>query len=139
MSKKLGTLKLAGVLTSSALVAASLTGCSPSGNSDDAEDEQVYCALEDGTILDPSECERRNSSGGGSSIFIWHAPGATYRDNFKPGDKLPTGGSKFPYNDSASRTAMKLPATGKITTGGFGTKVSGSGGFGKGFGVSRGG
>ncbi|WP_375432845.1 hypothetical protein [uncultured Friedmanniella sp.] len=99
--------------------------------------EDVYCATEDGTVIDERNCDE-NHPGGFGGGFIWiggfgGGRGLGYRLN---------GGQHFPYNDTAARQQAGLPATGRVTgSGGLGGKVtktssSKGGGFG---GSSRGG
>lgn len=98
------------------------------------EEQQAYCADENGVVVDPDFCEES----GGDGYFIYHSSG--YPTNAKPGYKL-AGGKRIAYNDSAARSKIGLPSSGKISSGGgFGgtAKVSG-GGFGGGFGGSGGG
>ncbi|MDT5039858.1 MAG: hypothetical protein QOE51_843 [Actinoplanes sp.] len=46
------------------------------------------------------------------------------------GSLLPTGGSRFAYNDRTSRSSFGLPSTGRIGNGTVKTSVVGKGGSG---------
>jgi hypothetical protein len=93
-------------------------------------DEGFYCADANGVIVDEDLCDD-NRSYGGSGVYpyyIWHSP--SYRSGYRIGSRLPSGGSKFAYNDKAARTSFGLPSTGKIGNGTVKTSVVGKGGSG---------
>jgi hypothetical protein len=87
--------------------------------------EGFYCADANGVIVDERYCDS-GYYGGGASYFIWHSSG--YRAGYPIGYRLPSGGSRFPYNDQSSRSRFGLPATGKIGNGTIKTNVVGKGG-----------
>jgi hypothetical protein len=97
-------------------------------DSSSEEDEGFYCATEDGTVVDEDNCDD-DGNGGGGGFFIWHSSG--YRSGYPVGTKL-KGGSKFPYNDRASRSAYGLPSTGRVGNGTIKSNVVGKGGSGSG-------
>jgi hypothetical protein len=90
------------------------------------QDEGFYCATDDGTIVDEDYCDDNNGGGGG--FFIWHSSG--YRSGYPVGSRLPAGGSKFAYNDQASRSRYGLPTTGRVGNGTIKSNVVGKGGSG---------
>lgn len=98
--------------------------------------EDVYCATEDGQVIDEKYCDDNNGSG--IRGFIWIG---AFGGGRGLGSRL-SGGQHFAYNDAAARQAAGLPRTGRVTgSGGLGGKVtkpttSKGGGFG---GSSRGG
>jgi hypothetical protein len=104
------------------LAAGGLAAC----DSDEYVDEGFYCADADGTIVDEDFCD--DDGGGGGGFFIWHSSG--YRSGYPIGSKLPAGGTKFAYNDAASRSKFGLPSNGKISNGTVKTSVVGKGGSG---------
>jgi hypothetical protein len=89
--------------------------------------EGFYCADANGVIVNESYCDDSRYYGG-APYYIWHSPG--YRAGYPIGSRLPSGGSKFAYNDQASRSSFGLPATGKIGNGTIKTSVVGKGGTG---------
>jgi hypothetical protein len=93
-------------------------------------DEGFYCADANGVIVDERYCDddRRSGYSGGGGYYIWHSPG--YRSGYPVGSKLPSGGSRFAYNDKAARSSFGLPSTGKIGNGTVKTSVVGKGGSG---------
>jgi hypothetical protein len=112
-------------LTSTFLLLAA--GGTAACDSSDEQDEGFYCATEDGTVVDEDNCDDDGNGGGGGGFFIWHSSG--YRSGYPVGTKL-SGGSKFPYNDRASRSRFGLPATGRVSNGTIKTNVVGKGGSG---------
>ena len=96
----------------------------------------MYCATEDGEVIDEKYCDDDNNNGIGGFIWI-----GSFGGGWGPGYRL-SGGQHFPYNDAAARERAGLPRTGKVTgPGGLGGKVTKTrttkgGGFG---GSSRGG
>lgn len=106
------------------LAAGGLAAC----DSDEYVDEGFYCADADGTIVDEDLCDDDGGGGGGGGFFIWHSSG--YRSGYPVGSKLPAGGTKFAYNDAASRSKFGLPSSGKISNGTVKTSVVGKGGSG---------
>src|ERR1700733_13504560 len=86
--------------------------------------EGFYCADANGRIVNESYC----ASGyyGGTPYYIWHSPG--YRSGYSIGSLLPPGGSRFAYNDQASRRSFGLPTTGRIGNGTIKSSVVGKGG-----------
>jgi hypothetical protein len=82
-------------------------------------------------IVDEDNCDDDNNravGGGFLPFFIWHSPG--YRSGYPVGSKLPSGGSRFAYNDRAARQSFGLPSSGKIGNGTVKTSVVGKGGGG---------
>jgi hypothetical protein len=124
-------------LATAFLASGAVTACS---SEPETYTEDVYCATEDGTVIDEKYCDDRSTGGFGGG-FIWIGG---FGGGFGPGYRLPVGQrtASMPYNDSAARVRAGLPATGRVTgTGGLGGKVtktttSKGGGFG---GSSRGG
>ncbi|GAB1694179.1 hypothetical protein [Krasilnikovia sp. M28-CT-15] len=109
------------------LAAGGLAACD---SGDDYQDEGFYCADANGVIVDEDYCDDDDSYHPGAGFFIWHSTG--YRSGYPIGHKLPAGGSKFGYKDSAARMAYGLPPTGKIGNGTIKTSVVGKGGSGSG-------
>jgi hypothetical protein len=92
--------------------------------------EGFYCADANGVIVDENYCDANHYYGGGVvPYYIWHSSG--YRTGYPIGSRLPTGGSRFAYNDQTSRKSFGLPATGRIGNGTIKTNVVGKGGSGK--------
>ena len=89
--------------------------------------EGFYCADANGVIVDERYCDDSHYYGG-APYYIWHSPG--YRAGYPIGYRLPAGGSRFAYNDQASRKSFGLPATGRIGNGTIKTNVLGKGGSG---------
>jgi hypothetical protein len=91
-------------------------------------DEGFYCADANGRIVDESYCDdnRHYAGGGVVPYYIWHSSG--YRSGYPIGSQLPSGGSRFAYNDQTSRKSFGLPATGRIGNGTIKTNVVGKGG-----------
>jgi hypothetical protein len=106
------------------LAAGGLAAC----DNDEYVDEGFYCADANGVVVDEDLCDDDNDggNGGGGGFFIWHSSG--YRSGYKVGHKLPSGGQKFAYNDSAARSRFGLPSSGKISNGTVKTSVVGKGG-----------
>ena len=101
-------------------------------DNDDTQDEGFYCADENGVVVDEDNCDDSNGGGGVGLLpfFIWHSSG--YRSGYPVGSRLPAGGSKFAYNDKASRSAFGLPTSGRIANGTVKTSVVGKTGGGTG-------
>jgi hypothetical protein len=115
-------------LTSTFLLLAA-GGVAACDNDDEYQDEGFYCADANGVIVDEDYCDDDNDRGGGGlGFFIWHS--TSYRSGYPVGTKLPAGGSKFAYNDKASRSAFGLPSTGRISNGTIKSSVVGKGGSG---------
>jgi hypothetical protein len=93
-------------------------------------DEGFYCADANGVIVDEDLCDDNNyhSGGGFYPYYIWHSP--SYRSGYGIGSRLPSGGSKFAYNDRTARSSFGLPSSGKIGNGTVKTSVVGKGGSG---------
>jgi hypothetical protein len=87
--------------------------------------EGFYCADGNGVIVDESYCDS-GYHGGVVPFFIWHSP--SYRAGYPIGYRLPAGGSRFPYNDTAARQRFGLPTTGRIGNGTIKSNVVGKGG-----------
>jgi hypothetical protein len=106
------------------------------GSPSETTTEDVYCANENGEVIDEKYCD--DDRGNGFGGFIWIGSFGAGRGL---GYRL-SGGQHFPYNDTAARERAGLPRTGNVTgSGGLGGKVtrpgsSKGGGFG---GSSRGG
>lgn len=114
-------------LTSTFLLLAA-GGAAACDNGDEYQDEGFYCADENGVIVDEDYCDDDGGGGGGGGFFIWHSSG--YRSGYPVGSKLPSGGSRFAYNDKASRAAFGLPSSGRVSNGTVKTSVVGKGGSG---------
>jgi len=122
-------------LTSTFLLLAA-GGAAACDNGNQYHDEGFYCADANGTIVDEDYCDDNNNGGGGGGFFIWHSSG--YRSGYPIGSRLPSGGSKFAYNDRTARSSFGLPSTGKIGNGTVKTSVVGKGGSGSGTGSKSG-
>ena len=115
-------------LTSTFLLLAA-GGVAACDNGGDYQDEGFYCADQNGVVVDEDYCDDDYDGGGGGLLFfIWHS--SSYRSGYPVGSKLPAGGSRFPYNDAASRSKFGLPSTGKIGNGTIKSSVVGKGGSG---------
>ena len=120
-------------LATAFLASGVVTACS---SDPEPQTDDVYCADENGTVIDEKYCDDDDSHFGGGFIWIGGFGGG------RPLGYRLSGGQHFPYNDGAARQRAGLPRTGKVTgTGGLGGKVtrpgsSKGGGFG---GSSRGG
>jgi hypothetical protein len=93
------------------------------------QDQGFYCADANGVVVDEDLCDdnRHVGSGAGAILpFIWYS--SLYRPGYSVGQRLPSGGSRFAYNDRAARQSFGLPATGKIGNGTVKTSVVGKGG-----------
>ncbi|AEV88396.1 hypothetical protein ACWT_7386 [Actinoplanes sp. SE50] len=107
------------------LAAGGASACS----NDRYHDEGFYCADENGVIVDEDYCDDHNGIyHGGGPYYIYHSP--SYRSGYRVGSKLPSGGSRFPYNDSGSRSTYGLPSTGRVGNGTVKSGVVGKGGGG---------
>ena len=95
-------------------------------DSQQEEDHTFYCVDQNDTIVDEDECDDRRGVGVGGLFFLAHS--ARYAKGLRPGTKLPAGGQKFAYNDTAARTQWGLPANGPVTNGTVKTGVVGRGG-----------
>ncbi|BBH64574.1 hypothetical protein ACTI_12590 [Actinoplanes sp. OR16] len=115
-------------LTSTFLLLAA--GGAAACDNDEYVDEGFYCADADGVVVDEDYCDDDYNGGGGTGFFIWHSSG--YSRGYPVGHRLPAGGSKFAYNDAASRSKFGLPSSGKISNGTVKTSVVGKGGSGSG-------
>jgi hypothetical protein len=91
-------------------------------------DEGFYCADEQGRIVDEALCDDNRVYGGSHPYYIYHSP--NYGAGLLVGSLLPTGGSRFAYNDRTSRSSFGLPSTGRIGNGTVKTSVVGKGGSG---------
>ena len=112
-------------LTSTFLLLAA--GGSAACDSNRYHNEGFYCADANGVIVDESYCDANHYYGGGAvPYYIWHS--SAYRAGYPIGSRLPSGGSRFAYNDQSSRKSFGLPATGKIGNGTIKTNVLGKGG-----------
>jgi hypothetical protein len=87
--------------------------------------EGFYCADANGVIVNESYCDASRGYGG-TPYYIWHSSG--YGAGYPIGSRLPTGGSRFAYNDQASRRSFGLPTTGRIGNGTIKSSVVGKGG-----------
>ena len=113
-------------LTSTFLLLAA--GGAAACDSDQYQDEGFYCADANGVVVDEDYCDDDDSYHGGGGFFIWHSAG--YRSGYPVGYRLPAGGSKFAYNDAASRSAHGLPPSGRVGNGTIKSSVVGKGGSG---------
>jgi hypothetical protein len=93
---------------------------------DSADDDHTfYCVDQNDTIVNEDDCDDDGNGHGG--FFFWaHSP--RYKRGLSAGAKLPSGGSKFAYNDAAQRSAWGLPATGRVSNGTVKSSVVGKGG-----------
>ena len=115
-------------LTSTFLLLAS-GGLAACDNEPEYQDEGFYCADENGVVVDEENCDDDRVGGVGLlPFFIWHS--TAYRPGYTVGTKLPAGGSRFAYNDTAARQRFGLPSTGRIANGTIKTSVVGKGGGG---------
>jgi hypothetical protein len=118
-------------LTSTFLLLAA-GGTAACDNGDKYHDEGFYCADANGVVVDEDYCDdtsnRYYGGGGGGGFFIWHSSG--YRSGYPVGYRLPSGGSKFAYNDRTARSSFGLPSSGRIGNGTVKTSVVGKGGSG---------
>ena len=113
-------------LTSTFLLLAA-GGAAACDNDDEYRDEGFYCADANGVIVDEDYCDDDDNRGGGvGGFFIWHS--TSYRSGYPVGSRLPSGGSRFAYNDRAARSSFGLPPSGRITNGTVKTSVVGKGG-----------
>lgn len=123
-----------GVGLATAFLASGVVSACSSGAETTTDD--VYCATEDGQVIDERYCDDDSNNGIGGFIWI-----GSFGSNRGLGYRL-SGGQHFPYSDGAARERAGLPRTGSVTgSGGLGGKVtragsSKGGGFG---GSSRGG
>lgn len=125
MNRRMSSRSVALTSTFLLLAAGGVAACD---NDDEYQDEGFYCADANGVIVDEDYCDDDDGGGGGGGFFIWHSSG--YRSGYPVGTKLPAGGSKFAYNDKASRSAFGLPSTGRISNGTIKSSVVGKGGSG---------
>ncbi|MEV6596995.1 hypothetical protein AB0M36_09050 [Actinoplanes sp. NPDC051346] len=102
-------------------------GAAACDSGDEYEEQGFYCADSNGVIVDEDRCDD-DDGGGGGGFFIWHSSG--YRSGYPIGSRLPSGGSKFAYNDKAARSSFGLPSSGRISNGTVKTSVVGKGGSG---------
>lgn len=111
------------------LAAGGTAACDDASEFDEAQNEVFYCATEDGTVVDEDLCDDDDDRGGlgiGGAFFLWHS--AAFASGYRPGTKLPPGGSRFAYNDRNARAAFGLPATGRVANGTVKSNVVGKGG-----------
>ena len=121
MNRRMTSKRVALTTTFLLLAAGGTAAC----DSSQEQDEGFYCADDNGTIVDEDYCDD-DGGGGGGGFFIWHSSG--YRSGYPVGSKLPAGGSRFAYNDKASRSAYGLPSSGRIGNGTIKSNVVGKGG-----------
>ncbi len=114
-------------LTSTFLLLAA-GGAAACDNDDDRQDAAFYCADANGQVVDEDYCDDDDSYHGGPGFFIWYS--SFYRPGYAVGTRLPSGGSRFAYNDVAARSRFGLPPTGRIGNGTVKTGVVGKGGSG---------
>jgi hypothetical protein len=107
-----GFVALAGLVATTGLVG----GC---GN--DEPEEQVYCADENGVIVDDDDCDDDERSR--SHFFFVGAFGR----GLLPGHRL-TGGTRFRADDASARRQYGLPGSGKVSNGSVVQSGFGSGG-----------
>ncbi len=113
------------VLTSAA--AGFLAGC---GTETEAEEQQVYCADEQGRVVDEDYCDDGYRGGGSYFFFVGSFGGNSYRAGDRiPGRYLSGGVTRISPGDTAARQRAGLPGSGKVTGG---TRVSGGIGSGTG-------
>ncbi|WP_083971808.1 hypothetical protein [Actinoplanes awajinensis] len=118
-------------LTSTFLLLAA--GGAAACSNDKYYDEGFYCADENGVIVDEDFCDDNGGRTGVSNgyyggYYLYHSP--SYRSGYPIGTKLPSGGSRFAYNDSASRSSYGLPSSGRVGNGTVKSSVVGKGGSG---------
>ena len=120
-------------LATAFLASGVVTACSSPATETYTED--VYCANEEGEIIDERYCDDDDRSFVGGFIWI-----GGFGRGLPLGYRL-SGGQHFPYNDAAARERAGLPRTGKVTgPGGLGgtvTKTRAGTSKGGGFGGSR--
>lgn len=107
------------------VAAGGLAACDDDSNDTKRENRQFYCTDEAGTVVDEKYCDQNTGHSG--SYYLFHTPagGSTYR----PGDRVPLDqGSRFPYNDQATRSAYGLSPTGRVANGTVKTGIVGKGG-----------
>jgi hypothetical protein len=130
--------RLTSLALATAVGAAGFLGTACSGEPEETRTEDVYCATEDGQIIDEKYCDDDDRNGGGGFIFI-----GSYGSGWGPGYRLPpnqTTTGRIPYNDSGARERAGLPGKGKLTgPGGLGGKVTRTGRFGSSGGGKTGG
>ncbi len=90
--------------------------------------EGFYCADAQGRIVDEDYCDDNRVYSGSNPYYIYHSP--NYGTGLLVGSLLPSGGSRFAYNDRTSRSSFGLPSTGRIGNGTVKTSVVGKGGSG---------
>lgn len=120
------------VALSSTFLLLAAGGTAACDSSDDRR-ETFYCADANGRVVDEDYCDDNGSTLGGlgtaaAAYFIWHSFG--YRPGYPVGYRLPSGGSRFAYNDRAARSSYGLPTTGRVGNGTVKTGVVGKGGSG---------
>jgi hypothetical protein len=106
-------------LATAFLASGVLTAC---GEEQETYTEDVYCATEDGEVIDEKYCDDDDRNGIGGFIWI-----GGFGGGWGPGYRLPVAQrtSSMPYNDAAARERAGLPRTGKVTgPGGLGGKVT---------------
>ncbi len=114
------------------LAGAGLAAC------DDAGDEQeirYQCAIERNGVAEAVDCDEVNDNDGNVNhggviypVFIHSYSHAGAGAAYSPGSRLPAGGYRIGYKDSAGRTRAGLPSTGRIANGTVKTGVIGKGG-----------
>ena len=129
MNRRMSSRSISLTSTFLLLAAGGVAAC----DNDDTQDETFYCADANGNVVDEDYCDDDGNSGGGGVgfvplFFIWHS--SSYGTGYRPGTRLPAGGSRFAYNDRAARSSFGLPSTGRITNGTVKTSVVGKGGSG---------
>lgn len=114
------------------VLAAAAVGFLTACGADTVEDEgptEVYCADQDGVVVDDDLCEDDAHAGGTHFLYVGSFGGNTYRT----GDRIPSrylsGSARIRPGDAAARRGAGLPGTGKVTGG---TRVSGGIGAGPG-------
>ena len=88
--------------------------------------EGFYCADANGVIVDESYCDGSRHYAGAAPYYIWHSAG--YGAGYPIGSRLPSGGTRFAYNDTKARSSFGLPTSGRIGNGTIKTSVVGKGG-----------
>lgn len=92
-----------------------------------SDDLVFYCADENAEIVDEQYCADDSYAG---TYFLWHS--SSYPRDLWPGTIL-DGGDYIATDDRQARTALKLPATGRVANGTIKTNVVGRGSGSSGF------
>lgn len=124
--------------TLSAGVLAVLAGAGVAACDDAADEEyrtqqhQFQCAVTaaDGSMqaVDCDDVDDDSGSYGGSAVFLYSMPINGTAPAHAPGARLPAGGARISYRDTAGRTRWGLPPSGRVANGTVKTNIVGKGG-----------